>query len=80
MDKLKDLLHELRCDIAAIPRSEENKTEIENAQETLNKAWTELLRLYNVVGRSGQLCQFERDERTSSTTICKHCGKERWQH
>jgi hypothetical protein len=34
----------------------------------------------DVVGRSEQLCQFERDERTSSATICKHCGKERWEH
>lgn len=33
-----------------------------------------------VVGQSEQLCQFERDDRTSSATICKHCGKERWEH
>jgi hypothetical protein len=43
MDTLKDLLHELRCDITAIPENDENKIEIENAQETLSKAWTELL-------------------------------------
>ena len=58
MDKLKYLLHELRCDIATIPENEENKIEIENAKETLGKAWTELLRLHNVVGQSEQLKAF----------------------
>lgn len=47
MDKLKDLLHELRCDIAAIPVNKENNTEIKNAQETLAKAFNELLGLSN---------------------------------
>lgn len=77
MDKLKDLLHELKCDIAAIPENEENKTEIENAQETLNKAWTELLRLYNVVGQSEQLpcdCGVQLKE-TTMQVFCPKCYK-----
>lgn len=81
MDKLKDLLHELKCDIVAIPKNEENKIEIENAQDTLCKAWEELLRLYNVVGRSEQLCRtFFPDGKTTSATKCQFCGKEKWEH
>lgn len=39
MEKIKDILHELRCDIACIPRTEGNKEELKNATQTLQKAW-----------------------------------------
>jgi hypothetical protein len=48
--------------------------------KAIKEAVTEALCIHDVVRRSEQLCQFERDERTSSVTICKHCRKERWEH
>ena len=39
MENIKELLQELRCDIACIPRTEDNKEEIKNATQTLQKAW-----------------------------------------
>ena len=39
MKNIKELLHELRCDIACIPRTEDNKEEIKNATQTLQMVW-----------------------------------------
>lgn len=52
------------------------------AQELINE-YERQVKLFAtpfVVGQSEHSCQFERDERTSSTCICKHCGKERSEH
>lgn len=55
-------------------------TAVRYTTNDIEKVADEICLLFDVVGRSEQLCQFERDERTSSATICKHCGKERWEH
>ena len=40
-----------------------------------------LLDLYNVSGRSEQLCRtFFPDGKTTSATKCQFCGKEKWEH
>lgn len=60
MENIKDILHELRCDIACIPRTEDNKEEIKNATQTLQKAW-ELFKEFDFLP-----C-------VSKRTICKEC-------
>ena len=47
----------------------------------LSKEAYEQLRLHFVVATEGKLCgSFEPDNRTSSATICKHCGREKFMH
>ena len=47
----------------------------------LSKEAYEQLRLHFVVATEGNLCgSFEPDNRTSSATICKHCGREKFMH
>ena len=48
MKELKDILHELRCDIACIPITEENKKEIKQATKTLRKVW-DLIHSTNII-------------------------------
>ena len=43
-EELKNLLHELRCDIEAIPITDDNKEEIKNTLKTLKRAWDVLLK------------------------------------
>jgi len=41
----------------------------------------DLFRLFNVSGRSEQLCRtFFPDGKTTSATKCQFCGKEKWEH
>ncbi len=44
----------------------------------LNDYVQEQLRLFAVVGRSEQLCQYEPDNTTAMN--CKHCGDPKWVH
>lgn len=49
-------------------------------KEFLNEV-ERLCALSDVVATEGKLCgSFEPDSRTSSATICKHCGREKFMH
>jgi hypothetical protein len=47
MEEIKDLLHELRCDIAAIPSTDDNRIEIDNALDTLDKIYNKIIKSNN---------------------------------
>jgi len=77
MDELKNLLHELRCDIAVIQKTEDNKLELNGANETLKKAWKELSRLYGVSNHA--ICDdWIHKERVmqNDDNYCPICGKQ----
>lgn len=77
MNELKNLLHELRCDIAVIPKTKNNKLELNDANETLKKAWNELLRLYGVSNHV--ICEdwiHEERVKQNDDNYCPICGKQ----
>jgi len=61
-----------------------------SVQQALLKVWNECEQerkqvkncsIPDVVATEGKLCgSFEPDNRTSSATICKHCGREKFMH
>jgi hypothetical protein len=76
MKELKDLLHELRCDINYCKVSFENDTDIDNANETLLKVdkLVEKLTIPVVVGQSEQLKALL--ERLLEENMCSVIGDE----
>lgn len=73
MNELKYLLHELRCDIAAIPVTEDNKTEIDNTNETLQRAWDKVLFLSGVSNAKRTFCFNCKHDEIGEDMICVEC-------
>jgi len=49
--------------------------EEQQREDMYKKGWFDAIETYG-----GNKCQFEIHNSTSSATICKWCGKEKWQH
>jgi hypothetical protein len=61
--------------ITAEEFAQAKEMEEQEREDMYKKGWFDAIETYG-----GNKCQFEIHNSTSSATICKWCGKEKWQH
>ena len=69
LKELKNILHELRCDIDCIPKTEDNKVEIKNVNETFLKAWN------LVISDNSSECEWCGTKKENASGLCSNCGR-----